>query len=75
MSLATRAKQLIDQGFTPTRAFRRLKREYPDAEHFDMKVAVGQGPTGVTPWWAERSGNGRSVVIRNDPRKFDKETK
>lgn len=71
--LDRRAQVLLDQGLTPLRAFRKLKQEFPSAEHLDLKVAVGQGPTGITPWWAERSGNGRSVVIRNDPRKFEEE--
>lgn len=70
MTLNDRGSQLLAQGLTTLRAYRVLKREFPSAERLELKVAVGCGPTGITPWWADRSGNGRSVVIRNDPRKF-----
>lgn len=71
INLKERGRELLeDEGFTPYRAFRKLKKEFPNAETFDLWVAVGKGPTGVMPFWADRSGSGRSVTIRNDPRRF-----
>jgi hypothetical protein len=67
--LAVRGEQMLAQGLTPLRALRRLRREYPQAEHFDLHVAVGLGPTGVHPLWAQIGNPIRPVICRIDPRK------
>jgi hypothetical protein len=64
-----RGRRLQEQGLTPLRAFRVLKREFPSAERFDLWVAAGDGPTGITPLWAEHGSSPAEARYRNDPRK------
>ena len=68
-NLMSRGEQLQRQGFTPLRAFRILKREFPTAERFDLWVAAGDGPTGITPMWAEHGSSPAEARYRLDPRK------
>lgn len=68
MNLHERARELLEvEGFTALRAFRRLKSEYPSCELYELWIAVGGGPKGISPSWAERSAP-KSASIRNDPR-------
>lgn len=68
MTLGNRAEQLLEDGLTPLRAFRALRLEFPNAEWFDLWVAVGEGPTGVTPMWAMNGSAPSEARYRNDPR-------
>ena len=56
-------------GRTTLRIFRVLRREYPNAEWFDLWVAAGGGPTGITPTWAMNGSSPAEARYRNDPRK------
>lgn len=67
-SLKVRGTQLLERGYTPLRAFRILKREFPNAEWYDLWVAVGEGWTGITPTWAMNGSSPSEVRYRNDPR-------
>jgi hypothetical protein len=67
-AVEVRGGELLAAGLSPLRAFRRLRSEFPWAENLDLHVAVGLGPTGVNPLWADH-GSLRPVVVRYDPRK------
>lgn len=68
LPLEQRAAQLRLAGFTSLRSFRRLRHEYPDAEWFDLWLAAGEGPTGITPLWAMNGSSPAEARYRNDPR-------
>jgi hypothetical protein len=68
-SLAARGRQLRDLGLTSLRAFRVLKREFPNAEWDSLWHAAGETPTGITPLWAEHGSSPAEARYRNDPRK------
>jgi hypothetical protein len=67
--LASRGAQLQARGLTPLRTLRRLRREFPEAERFDLHLAAGLGPTGILPLWAQIGNPIRPVICRIDPRR------
>jgi len=67
--LEQRARELRIKSLTPLRLFRVLKGEFPHAEWFDLWVAAGEGPTGVTPTWAMNGSSPAEARYHNDPRK------
>jgi hypothetical protein len=66
--LAARGRELREDGLTVLRAYRVLKREYPNAERDELWVAAGADLGTGWPLWADRSSP-RPAAIRNDPRK------
>jgi hypothetical protein len=64
----TRGKELRERGLTSLRAFRVLKREFPNVERYDLWVAAGEGWTGITPTWAMNGSSPAEARYRNDPR-------
>lgn len=64
-----RGRILRASGYTGLRAFRILKREYPLLERDVLWTAVGEGPTGIWPLWAEHGSSPAEARYRNDPRK------
>lgn len=68
-ALRARGRLLRARGFTGLRTFRILRREFPNAEWDHLWVAAGEGPTGITPLWAEHGSSPPEARYRNDPRK------
>jgi hypothetical protein len=68
VTLEQRARELRRMGRTSLRIFRVLRREYPNAEWFDLWVVSGEGPTGITPTWAMNGSSPAEARYRNDPR-------
>jgi hypothetical protein len=66
--LNERGRDLWEQGRTELRAFRVLKREFPNAETRELWIAAGADMGMGWPLWADRSAP-KSVSIKNDPRK------
>jgi hypothetical protein len=66
--LAARGRELRDGGLTVLRAYRVLKREFPNAERDELWLAAGADLGTGWPLWADRSSP-RPAAIRNDPRK------
>ena len=66
--LKARGEELKRKGYTPLRAFRILKHEFPNAERLDLWIAAGDAPTGITPLWAEHGSSPAEARYRNDPR-------
>jgi hypothetical protein len=67
--LVERGRLLRERGYTGLRAFRILKREFPNAEWDHLWTAAGEGPTGIWPLWAEHGSSPAEARYRNDPRK------
>jgi hypothetical protein len=70
-ALVERAAQLRAQGLTPVRALRRLRREFPHHESYDLHTVVGLGPTGRLPLWAELGSPLRPVIAKGSVRRVD----
>jgi hypothetical protein len=66
--LLERGRELRDDGLTVLRAYRVLKREFPNAERDELWLAAGADLGTGWPLWADRSSP-RPAAIRNDPRK------
>jgi hypothetical protein len=66
--LLERGRQLREEGLTVLRAYRALKREFPNAERDELWLAAGADLGTGWPLWADRSSP-RPAAIRNDPRK------
>ena len=68
-ALTRRAGALLEQGLTPLRTARRLKREFPTVEKLDIDAVAGLGPSGYFPLWAQHGRSLRPVICRIDPRR------
>jgi hypothetical protein len=66
--LLERGRELREDGLTVLRAYRVLKREFPNAERDELWFAAGADLGTGWPLWADRSSP-RPAAIRNDPRK------
>jgi hypothetical protein len=66
--LLERGRVLREEGLTVLRAYRVLKREFPNAERDELWIAAGADLGTGWPLWADRSSP-RPAAIRNDPRK------
>lgn len=74
--LISRANELSRQGHTQLRAFRALKREFPEAQTDVIWMSLRTRPPDAFPSWATRVGSdgkihasgGFPVGIRRDPR-------
>ena len=67
-NLVERGAQLRAVGMTQLRTFRRLKREFPAAEHSELLNAANLGPSGITPLWATHGQALRPVICKRPPK-------
>lgn len=66
-ALTERAAQLRAQGVSRHNTLRRIKREFPHAERYDLDEAAGLGRTGKYGLWAEIGSPIRPVICRRPP--------